>query len=214
MHEVVGILCLLLYMVLPAVYLAPFFVKKMGNVIKATNDNHSFTKKYWLHFLLAATINLCSYHILSTDTYEHFNLPDTRIGKYKASQHSPGIVKLESQSSLLYIKYVRGFYDTDHNPTICWKGSGYEFQQIQQNNINGFSIYTALLVKGKEKLYTAWWYGNGKNNTTDQFIWRWDMVKGSNPYAVINVTAPEKQILFNEVNDIIKLKSLNILLVN
>jgi exosortase N len=214
MHDSIGIFCLLLYMVLPVFYIASFFVKKFGSTAKVVGSNNSSAKPYWLHFLLVAFISLCSYYVLSTDTYNQFNLPGTRIGKYKASKYSPGIIKLESQSSLVYVKYVRGFYDTDHNPTICWKGSGYEFQQIEYNNINGFSFYTAVLVKDKEKLYTAWWYGNGKNNTNNQFTWRWDMVKGSNPYAVVNVTALEKQILFKEVNEIIKHQSLKILFNN
>ena len=111
-------------------------------------SNNSSAKPYWLHFLLVAFISLCSYYVLSTDTYNQFNLPGARIGKYKASKYSPGIIKLESQSSLVYVKYVRGFYDTDHNPTICWKGSGYEFQQIQYNNINGFSFLHSTIGKG------------------------------------------------------------------
>jgi hypothetical protein len=50
-------------------------------------------------------------------------------------------------------------------------------------------VYTALLVNGKEKLATAWWYSNGNRHVTDQLDWRWNMVKGEKGYALINVTA-------------------------
>ena len=158
---------------------------------------------------------MCSaYRVKQTDTYKKFALSTNQINKYRASEFAPGIVKLESSESLIYVKYVRGFYDTDHNPTICWKGSGYELQEIEQTSIAGCAVFTALLANGKEKLYTAWWYGNGKSNTNDQLTWRWDMIKGAKDYAVINVTASKKKNLYSEVKDVLQKNSLSLLFKN
>ncbi len=189
MHEVIGIGCLLLYVALSSVWLAKFVVSKSsGNMAKANFHTKEFYKPL-LHFLLLVLILLAAYRTSHIDTFKEFdNKAEKRIAGFTSGNHSSGIVKLENDKALIYVKYIRGFYDTEHNPTICWKGSGYEFQDIKEETINGHKVYTALLVNGKDKLATAWWYSNGSKHVTDQFTWRWNMMRGEKRYALINVT--------------------------
>ncbi|RYY96435.1 MAG: hypothetical protein EOO11_13500 [Chitinophagaceae bacterium] len=99
------------------------------------------------------------------------------------------MLKLTDGPHLVYVKYVRGFYDLEHNPTICWSGNGYTFSEVNEATVGGTRIYTAHLVQGAGRLYTAWWYSNGAVNTNRQTEWRRLMFLGAPRFAVVNVTA-------------------------
>jgi exosortase N len=216
LHDLVGLACLALYVLLPSVLLARLVVNRLGVAYQKVSDPvPSPAPRLLLHYLLAALTVLSSWRVLSVDTYADFKGAATgKVPGYNITSYAPGILKLENDHALVYVKYVRGFYDTDHHPSLCWKGSGYEFQQVEPTTVGGTPVYTALLVNGPGKLYTAWWYGNGHSNTIDQFRWRYDRLKGANNYAVINVTTADQASLHAEVEKIIRHKVLNPLLKN
>jgi exosortase N len=150
-----------------------------------------------------------AHRVVSIDTYSKFSDKYTEaIAGYSLSVYAPGIVKLENAEALLYIKFIRGFYDTEHNPAMCWKGSGYVFKDIKTQVLEGKEVYTASLHKGNDKLYTSWWYGNADHVTTSQWEWRWNMVKSGQSYAVINVTAANEKTLRAEVEKLLFTKTL------
>jgi hypothetical protein len=86
---------------------------------------------------------------------------------------------------------------------ICWRGSGYTFQQVEKQVIAGTMVYSGLLLNDKEKFYTAWWYDNGTTRTIEQLTWRWDVLKGATTYSIVNVTSPGKEQLIKEVQVIL-----------
>src|SRR5690606_34848317 len=96
---------------------------------------------------------------------------------YTATLSAKDILQYRSKSSLVYLKKIHGFYYSDHNPVICWMGSGYSISSIIERNINGARLFTGILNKGNETLYTAWWYDNGLIRTNSQFMWRWNSLK-------------------------------------
>ncbi len=107
-----------------------------------------------------------------------------------------GVVKYANDSLLIYVKPVRGWYDTEHTPLICWQGSGYEFGQIQEQIIGTTTIYIGILEKkGAAKCYTAWWFDNGKEQTVSQARWRWLDAGGAPGFSLVNVTASDKVML-------------------
>ena len=114
------------------------------------------------------------------------------------------VYKLQSPAELVYIKQVMGFYSSDHNPSICWRGSGYSFQKIQTHSIGGVQIFHAILQKGNEELYTAWWYDNGTNATISQLSWRWDEICSGKPYSIVNITTTSQTALFQSVGRTLK----------
>lgn len=199
MHEVTGLVCLVLYVCIPAAWLARKLVVKCGST---PDYNHIKIKRSGILFLIILLCALLFTSILVKykDTYAQFSKVNTQnIAGYNSSVFMPGILKLENQNALVYIKFIRGFYDTEHNPSICWKGSGYEFRNIKKQKIGNTEVFTALLMKDKDVLHTAWWFSNGNNNSIDQWEWRWDMLKGGNNYAVINLTSLNEQSLEKEV---------------
>jgi exosortase N len=200
LHDATGLLCLVVYVLLPASFFAKFFVRKSGKrdgqqpIIR-----YASKRKIAMHLVLLGALTLSSFRVAKVDTFSDYQLTSNRVNDYNASLFAPGIIKLEKSNALVYVKYVRGFYDSDHSPMLCWKGSGYELQQVKTETIAGHNMYTALLVNGNEKLCTAWWYGNHQKTITSQFEWRWEMIKGAKRYAIVNVTAATEKELKAEV---------------
>jgi exosortase N len=203
MHDVVGLLCLLVYVCIPAVWLAQKLVERFGALTQDGATSH-LAFPAWLQGILLAIVLICAVRVRSTDTFQSFEKTyNASIPGYTLSVHSPGIIKMENKQSLSYIKFIRGFYDTEHNPTICWQGSGYVFQDVQESAFAGRKVYTAILVRNEEKLFTAWYYTNGETVTTSQWTWRSDLLRGSNPYAVVNVTAASKADLSRTIEHLL-----------
>jgi exosortase N len=210
LHEITGLTCFLIYVILPAAFVAKLIVGCLGKTGRSDAFTTTHNRSLAIHLLLLVGISLAAIHTAQADTYRGFyHLSKKHVAGYQVSSYSPGILKLEDKNALIYVKYIRGFYDTDHNPTICWKGSGYEFHNIQKERLVGNVIYTATLQRNVEKLYTAWWYSNGKKTMIDQLKWRSDMMRTQSTYAVVNVTAATKEELHKEVSKIVSQNSLS-----
>jgi hypothetical protein len=102
------------------------------------------------------------------------------------------------------VKYIPDFYYTDHQPTICWRGSGFEFRQIRRENIGGQPVYTGILQQDSDMLFTAWWYDNGVRRTIDALDWRWDVIRHGGRYAIVNVTAANRTDLEQAVQRLLR----------
>ncbi|NQX98787.1 MAG: hypothetical protein HRT73_13040 [Flavobacteriales bacterium] len=113
------------------------------------------------------------------------------------------VIKFENDNALIYIKPSCHFFGPDHSPTICWKGSGYEFINIKIEKLGAFEIYTAELKKDDEILQTAWWFDNGKAKTISQLDWRWKTALGDEPYRLINITTTSKNELKKQIYNLI-----------
>lgn len=210
LHEIVGLICLGVYVLLPSAFFVRLLVNRLAREQKQSlNQQKQFKNGAFLHLLLLSAIGFSAYNISKSDTYIDYHLKTGTIADYNASKFIPGVIKLESEKALAYVKYIRGFYDSDHNPTICWKGSGYEFENTRIEEVCSFKIYRASLVSGNDKLYTAWWYSNGDDdNTADPLQWRWRMMQNKKRYAVINVTAATEKELNAELHRILTQKLL------
>jgi exosortase N len=210
LHEITGLVCVIFYVMLPSAVIARKMITRYGRPYHDTvqTDNNSANKM--LHVIVCLGVCTSALYVTRSDTYKQFgNLSMSKVNGYNVSVYAPGIAKLENKNALVYVKFIRGFYDSDHSPTICWKGSGYNFTHIRQQNISGCILYTAILQKGKDHLSTAWWYSNGSKHTSSAFSWRLDMMKGARNYAVVNVTASSESDLIKEVNHVIHDNSLN-----
>lgn len=203
-HHFVGLVCLLVYVFIPGIWLARWFVKRSRAVnTPPVPINSNASGKYLSHSIALICTALLAVYVAKADTYKKVYLSEVKdVHGFNISQPAPGIVKLENQQSMIYIKYIRGFYDTDHNPMICWKGSGYEFQKAAQETVNGHSIYTGQLTNNGDSLHTAWWYTDGGSVTTSQLQWRWDMLRTRKIYALVNVTGATKEGLANQIKKI------------
>lgn len=121
---------------------------------------------------------------------------------YKKQTLANGIMKFENSRSLIYIKPTV-FYAPEHNPMICWKGSGYEFKSIRKQMRSGKEVYTGILTKGKDKIYTSWWFESKNLQTINQFDWRWKALKDNDQFYLININASSPSVLLKIATDML-----------
>ncbi|MBX2924522.1 MAG: exosortase N [Chitinophagaceae bacterium] len=202
MHEVTGIVCFVVYVIVPVVLCAPWVIKKYGKPALKHDARQDITTgciKWGRH----AVVAICCLSAAVVTAHQKKMNSTGKVfdnnGMYAVSALHNGITKMENDSALIYLKPIRGFYSSDHHPMVCWTGSGYEFTKVHAGNIGGKEVYEGILSKGKEKLYTAWWYDNGDHFTIEQWAWRWDMLRGSKPYSLINITAADGYELKRQV---------------
>ena len=200
-HELFGILCLVIYVILPLVLGLKTLVSRQGVPLPQENDQQDLVlvplRHPLLQFTLIASLIFAGATIVKADTLitvnEHIQLPG-----FKKNLLKTGISKFENDNLLIYIKPTP-FYVPGHDPKICWTGSGYDFKQIRKERIGHSNIYTALLVKGNDKIYAAWWFDNGATSTVDQLEWRWKDATGHHPFYLINVNAMNRKNLKEQV---------------
>ncbi|RMG68150.1 MAG: hypothetical protein D6722_12140, partial [Bacteroidetes bacterium] len=86
-----------------------------------------------------------------------------------------------------------------HDPLVCWQGSGYQFQTIEQTTVGGKAVYLAELKREDlpeaPLLYTAWWYSNGHERQLNPWMVRWRQLQGASPFFLINLTADNREAL-------------------
>lgn len=208
LHEIIGVICLIVYVTLPSIILVKWVVRRFGkeHVPYAIREKRlsRLSRYIKIHAIVAVAILCSAFIIVQHDSrISDSSTPVPPVKGYAVQRISADIIKLENSESLVYIKAVPGFYSADHNPAICWKGSGYEFHHVQEQIVGRTKLYTARLQKGDELLYTAWWYDNGHQRTIDQLEWRWAVLKGEKKYSVINVTSANKQVLEKQTQQIL-----------
>ncbi len=117
------------------------------------------------------------------------------FGLDPASQAN-GVFGYSFADAIVYVKPVPAFYHAEHSPTICWRGSGYQFSQIERKALpQGGEVFTARLIRDDVVLYTAWWMDNGAVQTLQQGEWRRRMAVGEASFQLVNVTTDTQEDL-------------------
>ncbi len=198
-HDLVGVFCLIIYVVIPAWFIVKKLAKGKAPGYKPRKIRNMTYRKAVIHIMLILTIIICK--LTTPDKVvdpEISALPQINPKGFTKTIIDKDVVKFEKPGVLVYIKPIRYFYGTDHNPMICWKGSGYEFKKIREIEISGKPIYTAVLERQADKLYSAWWYDNGNYQTTKQIDWRWKAIKGDK-FNLVNVSCGSEQELVEQL---------------
>lgn len=199
-HEAIGILCLIAYVVVPLHSLGKWIVYRYG---QPTNNSPSALT---LNLFKTLSLIILPLTILYTGTSLKNNFhsatakhAEIKYSKGEAEQLKDGISKISTNELLIYVKTIPEFFTGEHTPLMCWKGSGYEFTGITATTVEGNTIYKGTLVKNNKSLYTAWWYSNGHVDTISQLDWRMRMLKGEPKFCLINVTAEDEQTLMSSI---------------
>ena len=204
MHEVVGILCLIVYAVLPLHVVGAWMVRRYG---KSKNDSPSeparSRSKIVCIVILPATILFVGAKLKKKPHVSHAAHADVHFGKIKPERLKDGISKLSTDDILIYVKTIPEFFTGEHTPLMCWRGSGYEFSGITTTTVGGVTIYKGSLVKEGKSLHTAWWYSNGQVETISQLDWRMRMLKGEPNFCLINVTTEDEPTLATSIKSML-----------
>ena len=202
LHDAVGIGCLLIYVLVPLLLGIKPFLARFGKSIGAnTLPEHKQGIRYpFLHIALLAAILFVAGHLVNADAIAT-STNNIQLAGYQKKQLEGGITKFENADALIYLKPT-AFYAPEHDPMICWVGSGYAFKSIRKETISGQGLYTATLVKNTDRIYTAWWFDNGKLKTVNQFAWRWDAAKNDGQFYLVNVNASSPQKLKQKIEEL------------
>ncbi|RKR82428.1 exosortase N [Mucilaginibacter gracilis] len=200
-HDAVGIGCLLLYVIVPLTTVTSPFIKRFGHVKlqrEAAHISENTEVKYlWLHTIFLMAIVITSFRLVKADSLIT-SPPPVNLAGYKKTCLDGGIIKFENKEALIYVKPTL-FFAPEHDPMICWRGSGYRLENVKAEQISGHNIYTATLQKGPYKIFAAWWFDNGKTQTINQLTWRCKAAHGDGSFYLINVNAATAQSLNNKV---------------
>ncbi len=196
-HELIGILCFIVYVVLPLW----FIIQRMPvRLLEDSEDNIAQPNKFVFIALVISLISLFALYqftdIGSGKKTKPGNLSlDYFSDGFSSSLEEHNVLKLTNENFLIYIKPAASFYSADHSPIICWKGSGYKVTKEQIISTPNNKVYYSELRKDRDILYSAWWYDCGTDKTISQYKWRFnDMIKGDD-YNLINVISANKDSL-------------------
>ncbi|HWW41162.1 exosortase N [Pedobacter sp.] len=204
LHELIGIICFITYLIIPLVYIVKLFFKhfiKQQHLNPQTTASQLILRYQLVHFALLTAALFISSKLKSGDHVGKL-ANQVQIQGYKKENLENGIMKFENSQSLIYLKPTI-FYAPEHNPMVCWKGSGYDFKSIKKEIISGREIYTGTLIKGNDIIYTAWWFESKQLRTINQLSWRWKALKDNNQFYLININASSPLVLIKTIKEML-----------
>lgn len=224
MHEVTGIICFIVYFLLPALTLVKWMLRKQQlnsfnpdiqeeigkSQVHGTNNSRAVKYRWGIYGMMVLCFAI-AINKVNGKTANDKIIPETipELSGYDVSWVSKDILQLHAPGALIYIKGIANFYNSEHSPYICWQGSGYNFKNVKEENINGIATYAGELQQGDQKLYTAWWFDNGRHQTIGQLDWRWRMLSREPKFAIVNISATSKEELNTLITTVLKNKILN-----
>lgn len=203
-HEIVGIVCLIVYVVIPLHFLSARIIKKLGKDIVTARSHQNLTQ---FHKISACILSLLILIVGITLDRKHLSSnprhAQVTFGNTTPERLENGISKISTGNLLIYVKPIPEFFSGEHTPLMCWGGSGYKISGIAIANVQGVPIYTGILTANGEALHTAWWYTNGEVNTISQLDWRMRMLRGEDKFSLVNVTAKDEKGLITSLNSML-----------
>jgi exosortase N len=200
LHDVIGVACLMVYVVAPLIFIVRRTHSRFSKmIVPRETAAGNFRLLIPGHLILLAT---CAFFC--------FQKPITNIGSpkgqevttregYVVEQFKSGVTLFRNGNALVYIKPIPAFYSSEHSPVTCWTGSGYHLSRILKKRLAGTVVYIGTLRKGDDELHTAWWLSDGHHATISQLDWRWKSLTETSHFQLINVTAQDPVRLDMEV---------------
>lgn len=196
-HEVLGLIIFFIYCLLPFYLISKYLAGKGKNEGSAFHrggikTSPSIASYPGLLILLISFSFVCWKN--GTKSAQQIDAAKLPVTAYQAEMVNE-VYKLSNERALIYIKPPVEAYNADHNPLICWQGSGYEFQHIHTASIGQLKVSMAELKKEGNTLYTMWWYDSGRRQTGSQWDWRWQSLIGQEAFYLVNITSESPAIL-------------------
>jgi len=186
LHDLVGLLCLLVYVYLPFWLLVNRLIHQKGTTSEGLSGKRPFG------LIGSALVIGVAISLFAGRPVPPRPLPAP--GGYAVKTMENGFLQYRNERALVYVKPVPSAWRAEHSPYICWRGSGYQFSRVEERQVGGRRVYVGTLQQGRQQLYTAWWFANGGHHTISQVDFRWRMLAGEPAFTLINVTVdkPEK----------------------
>ena len=197
-HEFIGLICYLIYVVMPLWFIIKILPakNKMYSSETESKTNYLVFSSFVIILLFLFTLFRFT-NIGSMENIKQENISlDYFDDGFTCSTEEQGVLKLVNKDYLIYIKPATSFYSADHSAIICWKGSGYKVIKEQIIETKNKKVYYSELKKDNEILYSTWWYDSGNDKTISQYKWRYNTLVKGNDYHLVNVVSGNKKDLF------------------
>lgn len=206
-HEFLGLIIFLIYSLLPFYFLSKFWSeRKSAYPVYASHAKSLTLNKFLATYLAMLAIFSLACWNNSHRTQSDFHLDERLKSAYEVEKINDKVYKLRTANALVYLKPPVEPYHADHNPLICWKGSGYDFKHIGSGKVGDLEVSVAELIKGDDKLFTMWWFDSGKHKTNSQWDWRWRSLRKNENFYLVNITAESMSKLHEEAQLILNQK--------
>ena len=198
MHEVTGLACFGVFVLLPVGVLASTIFGRLGSwssfvLVRAGGPQTRLRRSRRSMVGTALCTLLASgmlYQSVEAGTPVSAYAPGPINGQQPELRDND-VYAYNFDDAILYVKPIPAFYHAEHSPLICWRGSGYAFGNVRRSSLaaGDGEVYLGTLRRGTATLYTAWWMSNGDRATLEQSVWRTDMATGAPAYQLWNVSA-------------------------
>jgi len=210
MHDIIGIVCLIIYVMLPLALLVRWLYRVQSRPVKIVSPSDTKSPYSRWFTIGSATLHILLLIVLTKQVFFHEPkvIPDaartaTKLPGFTKRLTNHGVTQFDNASMLVYVKPIANFYVAEHSPLICWRGSGYTFSQVAMQTIQGTQVYTGILQKGTDRIYSAWWFDNGSHRTIEQTDWRWRMMQGEKSFCLVNVNVNNQHELVTAVQQML-----------
>lgn len=209
MHEFIGILCLIFYVVMPLYFISNWFMRNFGRD-KEIRSTYVVRRTNVLVYLMPVLILFVGATLEQKRQASSASHANVHFTNGTPENIEDGITKIFTEDVLIYVKTIPEFFTGEHTPLLCWKGSGYKFSGVTTVTLAGVTFYKGTLVRGNDILHTAWWYTDGEVTTISQLDWRKKMLTHGTTFALVNVTTKDEGSLLIAVNSIFTEKALTV----
>jgi exosortase N len=193
-HELIGLAALAFYVLIPAPALNRVVFRRLGKPIQTLPSRTlpSFSRSdSFAHLVLTAIfiLQVCFFRQNPPDV-SGAPVLKTLPAAFVCAPANKGVTQCHTPAILLYVKPIPAFYSSEHNPALCWQGSGYTLSAMRRDTFAGIPVYAGRLQGPQGSLLTAWWYDNGRTRTLGQWDWRFRQARGEPAFSVVNVSVP------------------------
>lgn len=178
LHHTVGILCFILYQIIPMLFAIRFF--------KPNKQEIKITKKLYPIFFIIIPAVLVFTTSFKIKKEQHYNLLENLDPEY---QNQIGVwvnkevFKIVTPDKLVYIK------TSNHNPLICWTGTGYKIIESKEVKKGNENIWRVKMEKNNIQYYSYWWYECNKKKYTSRIEVLLTKLFINKPVRLINETS-------------------------
>jgi len=180
LHHAIGLICFLVYQVLPMLFLIRYFKPKKEEIVTETGDS-------FLPILISSVIILAtSFEIKKEVSYDLLSGLDKKYNIEKGEWVNDEVFKIQSPNKLIYIK------TPVHKPLICWTGNGYKITESKEIFVENEKVWFNKMELNNTQYISLWWYECGdKKYTSFVEVMFLKLIYGK-PIRLINETSVVK----------------------